>query len=424
MMKRFVSVLPVLALTVAAYATGPRSFEQYLGPHLPSSHQDGDLRGGFCGPVSITQNSSLAVVAGSVQCAGGGITTENFNARCYDLSVLLPGQALTVNCVEFGVEANNGGIHPVDVRLYADTACPPDTASLTLLGSVTVNVADATALDLVTATFASPVAVLANTRLVVEIHSADRTVAAGGDGGAFYPGSNAAAETGPSYIKAAGCGIADYATMASIGFADVHWVQRVGYDSGPGACCAANGTCTNNVDTATCLGTPGSQPLGGGTVCGAGSCPTGACCDAGGCTVITEFACDALLGRYKGDGTTCTAGQCAGACCTDAACANNIALENCSAANQLYRGDGTTCAGSPSCSGGCCNGTFCTDGVAPSLCPGRYLGDGVACAPAGAASASCAPPNIPTVSEWGLIILGALVIGAGAIAVSRRKTTA
>lgn len=63
----------------------------------------------------------------------------------------------------------------------------------------------------------------AGSTIVVEVFSPDgRTV-----GNSFYPGSNAAAETGPSYIRAPACGSTNPVTYAQAGFPTVHLVLTV-----------------------------------------------------------------------------------------------------------------------------------------------------------------------------------------------------
>jgi hypothetical protein len=430
MTHRFGSLVAALAICSAMLfpvsAARAEQFTRNSAPSAPSSMDpsDGDLRGATCGPLELSQlNDPDTLEAGTgVACPA---PQDNFWARCYDLSTgPLAGQAITVNCVEFGVEANARTNYSVTINLYIDsTGCPPEAAGMGApVASVNVLVPDGAANEAFTATFGAPVAVPANSRLVVELFAPGV-----GQTGAFFIGGNTQGQSGISYLKSAGCGIAEYVDIDTVNagqFAGSGWKLDLGYAcNGDTACCLPAGGC--QVLSAAGCSTAGGEAQPCGSVCGPNTCPgTGACCHDGICEELTAAGCANVGGRFKGEDTTCSAGQCSGACCTDATCADNIALENCDAANQRYRGDGTTCAGSPPCSGGCCDGTTCSDGVSPNNCPGAYLGDGVACAPAGPASASCAPPAIPTVSEWGLIVLGMLVLGAGVIAVTRRNASA
>jgi hypothetical protein len=105
--------------------------------------------------------------------------------------------------------------------------------------------------------------------------------------------------------------------------------------------------------------------------------PTGACCNAGLCSVLTEDECLVLGGEYQGDGTDCGSVSCipVGACCFSCIepivgpCPSPVSLgascveleeAECVALNGLYRGDDTVCADSP----------------APCQCPGDLNGDG------------------------------------------------
>ena len=64
--------------------------------------------------------------------------------------------------------------------------------------------------------------------LVMELFTPDGQAA----GNLFFVGSNAAAETGPSYLSAAACGITTPTTTAAIGFPNMHIVFNVLGDCG------------------------------------------------------------------------------------------------------------------------------------------------------------------------------------------------
>jgi hypothetical protein len=67
-------------------------------------------------------------------------------------------------------------------------------------------------------------------------------------GNMFFVGSNASAETAPSYLSAADCGIPDPLTTADIGFPGMHIVFNV------------NGTCPGGSPTPTPSVTPSATP--------------------------------------------------------------------------------------------------------------------------------------------------------------------
>jgi hypothetical protein len=63
----------------------------------------------------------------------------------------------------------------------------------------------------------------AGSELVVEVLTPDGAAA----GNSFFIGSNAAAETGPSYLRAPACGVNNPTTTAAIGFPNMHIVMNV-----------------------------------------------------------------------------------------------------------------------------------------------------------------------------------------------------
>ena len=107
----------------------------------------------------------------------------------------------------------------------------------------------------------------------------------------------------------------------------------------------------------------------------------GACClHDGTCEVLYEEECTDRLGIFRGEGTSCVAGTCLGACCNRAT----------NACTQL------------------------TDAACKELGKGyRYGGEGTPCGP----NDTC----IPTVSEWGLLVMGILVLSAATVVIMRRR---
>src|SRR5205085_2443449 len=76
----------------------------------------------------------------------------------------------------------------------------------------------------------------AGSQLVVEVFTPDGTAT----GNLIFIGSNSAAETGPSYLSAADCGINTPTTTTAIGFPDMHIVMNVNgcpQSSGGGSTC-------------------------------------------------------------------------------------------------------------------------------------------------------------------------------------------
>ena len=150
--------------------------------------------------------------------------------------------------VSFGVEeaTGAGGTQPVTVRLYTNSGgsipwrnADPDRddhdpgagcASGTVLSVPLVATVPA-----------------GTSELVMEVFTPNGQAT----GNLFFIGSNTAAETGPSYLSAADCGIATPTDTAAIGFPDMHIVFNV-----LGGCVPATPTPSPTVTPATPTPTP------------------------------------------------------------------------------------------------------------------------------------------------------------------------
>ena len=179
--------------------------------------------GGPATPVSVTQSSSNAITAGnSVSCGTAVTTSINSFWRAYNLSAfpILTGN-FTINTVTFGIELASGGPQNVTVRLYNQTGAAFPGGTRTQIATQTYSVPNQSA-TLYTATLATPVTVPNNSIIIAEVATA------GAVNTRFFIGSNAAAETGPSYLSAAACGIVNPTTLAVIGFPNMHIVLGLG----------------------------------------------------------------------------------------------------------------------------------------------------------------------------------------------------
>ena len=204
---------------------------------------------GLPGCQTITQSSSQAITPlNSVSCNSATGHADNSYFRAFSLSSFGIVNAFNVQSIDIGIEeatsggARSEGLHsiakskkskseglapsgagqPVTVNLYTSSMAFPAgfPGSLTLIGTATTNVADqsGTILNIpVTGTAA------AGSELVVEIFTPNGE----GVGNFFFIGSNAAAETGPSYLLAADCGLTSPTTTTAIGFPDMHIVMNV-----------------------------------------------------------------------------------------------------------------------------------------------------------------------------------------------------
>ncbi len=176
--------------------------------------------------ITLQQMTSTAIVAGSPSCnvTATGVTRENSYYRVFRLSDFGVIRPFTAQRVDFGVEEANSGVgttQAVQVRLHTLNGALL-TANLTPIAGQTVTVNDGTSVVLPVALSPAPV-IQPSATLVVEVNVPDGMAA----GNVFFIGSNATAETGPSYIKATACTVNEPATMASINFPNAHVVLTV-----------------------------------------------------------------------------------------------------------------------------------------------------------------------------------------------------
>jgi hypothetical protein len=227
-MKRIVLIAVVALLAVgtaqaAEFATNPNTPSSPSGspyvPDLPNITQSVD-------PVTITSGNSVA-------CSVGGIASDNHFLRRFFLNA---DHGITVQynvtSVDFGIEqvyVYVGTTAPIRMNVYAIANGAPFTfASMgSALGTVTRNFPDGTAGVVENFPVAGSILDPVSQDLVVAMFYDD--VTATGDYG-IWPGSNTAGETQPSYLASVGCGLAEPATMASIGFPTVHLVVTVNGD--------------------------------------------------------------------------------------------------------------------------------------------------------------------------------------------------
>ncbi len=298
-----------------------------------------------CGDEVFSQVIINDVIsAGTIQCgdASAPYTSANGVARSFEIP---DGEALTVQCVRFGIESNSDIPWDVDVNIYTgDIEGPFD--QLELLASSQVTVPANVTNEFYSAAFPDGVEVPGGSSMVVELFVASRNPADGGPGGFTYLASNSFGETAPSYLRAPACGLNDFETYEQIGFPGVHLIIDV-YGGTPQTCVGdlnLDGA-VNVFDLLDLLGQWGPCPPdqdcsadmnGDGAVNvmdllilldAWGPCPeppvaTGACClEPEHCQELTATECADADGFYGGDGVPCDAwqacglpGECAGNC--------------------------------------------------------------------------------------------------------------
>lgn len=160
--------------------------------------------------TTITHSSSQDITMGNSVACGVGQTKwlRTFTLEDFDID-----SELAVTNVSFGVESvftatdATVNLYELDGELVY--------ANMTLLGTAEVSLEpqEGTIVD-VPVTGTAP----AGSTLVVEVVTTD---------GEFFIGSNAEPETAPSYIAAEECGNPEPATVAEIGFPDMHTVMNV-----------------------------------------------------------------------------------------------------------------------------------------------------------------------------------------------------
>jgi hypothetical protein len=176
--------------------------------------------------ITLSQSSSTTIVAGSPSCniTATGVTRENSYYRVFRLSDFGVVRPFTAQRVDFGVEDATAGVgtsQSVQVRLHTLNGAFI-TANLVNVAGQNVTVNNSTNVVLPVALAPQPVIQPSDT-LVAEVFVPDGMAA----GNIFFIGSNASAETGPSYIRALDCSVTEPATMASIAFPDAHIVLTV-----------------------------------------------------------------------------------------------------------------------------------------------------------------------------------------------------
>ncbi|UCG32164.1 MAG: hypothetical protein JSU68_10915 [Phycisphaerales bacterium] len=156
-----------------------------------------------------------------------------------------------------------------------------------------------------------------------------------------------------------------------------------------GACCDANGFCSDGVEADQCQAT--GETFYEEQLCTEVTCPQpkGACCDGlGGCLYVDQSFCEGTLDWvYGGNGTNCDDPVCdLGACClSDGTCQDVIEL-GCGDLGGTYQGAGTDCdtADCPQPLGACCVGDTCAPDQTESDCDsvsGTWLGALTDCGP-------------------------------------------
>ena len=178
--------------------------------------------------ATLSQSSSLVIAAdNSLACTqtSTGFTSENSYYRAFRLADHGVTTAFTANRIDVAVEnavAGAGTSQTIQVKLYTVAGTFP-AGVLTQIAGQVVTVPNTTTGTTIPVTLSPPGIAAAGSTVVAEVYVPDgRTV-----GNTFFIGSNTAAETGPSYIRAPDCSASNPVTFASTGNPGVHVILTV-----------------------------------------------------------------------------------------------------------------------------------------------------------------------------------------------------
>jgi hypothetical protein len=211
-------------------------------------------------PTVITQSTSQVITPGnSISCNNEFGHSDTSYWRAFNLSAFSITNGFAVQSVDIGIEqaisnipppkgkpasklsrttrtkapnTPSGAGQPLVVNLYFNTggAFPNGTRNLISTANFTISDQSGTIVNL-------PIngTVPAGTEMVVEIFTPNGQT----DGNLFFIGSNAAPETGPSYLSAFDCGIIIPTPTAELNAPNMHIVMNVnGCETAPGSSCS------------------------------------------------------------------------------------------------------------------------------------------------------------------------------------------
>jgi hypothetical protein len=181
------------------------------------------------GPDTFTQNTTEALTAGGVACAGG-TTTENAYCRIYSAADM-GNDMFTIDCIRFGV-TNPGSYIEGEVNVFKSangTAVPYADLELLATAPYGFYTTDGLAYDVVTFADGAVVDLSDGSALVIELSygaSPDAFVTFGG-------GTGADITDGTTYLRSDSCGITEFTAVGDIGF-DLEWFVYVDGTAGAG----------------------------------------------------------------------------------------------------------------------------------------------------------------------------------------------
>jgi hypothetical protein len=175
-------------------------------------------------PSTITHSTSQEITTGSVACTDGTHHFDTSYWRAFNMATFTNSQQYQVTSVSFGIELASSGTgagQPVTVRLYRNSGGAFPGGSRVQLATTSITVTDQ---NMTVLSVPLSVSVPAGTpELVMEVFSPSGAAA----NNSFFIGSNAAAQTAPSYASSAACGNPTPTDTAALGQPNMHIVLNV-----------------------------------------------------------------------------------------------------------------------------------------------------------------------------------------------------
>jgi hypothetical protein len=231
-----------------------------------STASDLILPGGSCASTITHSTSQLISPGNAISCNNGPPGYYHADVsywRAFNMATFANSQQYNVTSVSFGIESAESGSgmgQSATVRLYANVGAMFPDGSRIQLASANVTVADQLGTIMSVPLFATVPA--GTPELVMEVFTPSGILASN----SFFIGTNAEAQTGPSYLSAVVCGNATPIDVAELGFPDAHTVFNV-----HGSCSSGPPTPARslNISTRLRVATGDSVMIGGFIVTGA-----------------------------------------------------------------------------------------------------------------------------------------------------------
>jgi hypothetical protein len=174
------------------------------------------------GQTKLTNNAALGISPGnSVTCNSGGLlVSDNSFYHIYDLDNYTNVQDTVFFIrMKVGCEETSGGAYNIVGKVHRLVGTP-SLANMTLISDDTTAAYPDSSLYIIEIPFDEGYALPGDT-LVSEFHLPTNGAVA------FYPASNMATESSPTYIVANGCTIPNLVTVASLGFPTMRLIMNL-----------------------------------------------------------------------------------------------------------------------------------------------------------------------------------------------------